>query len=119
MNPVVRDTDKLLHVKPSRKRPAVEVTQDRANSHDPIAAFDKGADVLVEERTFIHANMVGVLLVNDRLIHEHRGERQVRGIDEGTNLRLKASAREKKAGQDACGLRLLKRADDGPDGGVE
>jgi hypothetical protein len=85
MNAVVRETDELVHVEPGGKSAAVQVAQDCANSHDAVAAFDEGADVLVEECTFIHANVVGVLLVDDRLIHEHRGERQVRGIDEGTD----------------------------------
>jgi indolepyruvate decarboxylase len=44
MNAVVRDTNELVHVEPSRKSAAVEIAQDRANSHDAVAAFDEGAD---------------------------------------------------------------------------
>ena len=86
---------------------------------DVIMTFDEGTDVLVEKCTFIHADVVGVLLVDDRLIHEHGGERQVRGIDKGADFPLESGAREEKAGQDAGGLCLHERADNGLDGGVE
>ena len=40
------------------KAPLLKSLIDRADRQHAVAALDEGADVLVEERAFIHADMV-------------------------------------------------------------
>jgi hypothetical protein len=67
MNAVTRDTDELVHIEPSCESSAVKVAQNRANGHDAVAAFDEGADVLVEERAYSKETVIVRLLAQCEL----------------------------------------------------
>ncbi len=114
-----RDADDFFGIEPRGEGAGVEVAHDGADHEDAVAAFDEAADVLVEERAFVHAHVLRVLLVNDRLVPEHGGEGEAGVLDDGAHGIGEAGAREEHAGQDAGGAGFAEGLDDGVSGGGE
>ena len=94
---VMHDVDALQPVDAGGEGARAEVREHRADAENTVAAFDKGANLLVHQFSVIHAYVLRVGFVERALVHEHGGKGQARGLDHGDGLGAEAAAGDQDA----------------------
>src|SRR6516162_3463265 len=103
----MQDVDALQPVDAGGESSRVEVCEHRADSKNAVAAFDKGANLLIHQAAVVHTDILRVGFVEYALVHEHGGKGETRGLDHGGGLGAEAAARDQDAGQDAGAFRRV------------
>src|SRR6516164_11538152 len=67
----MQDVDALQSVDAGREGARAEVREHRADAENAVAAFDKGANLLVHQPAVVHTDVLRVGFVEYALVHEH------------------------------------------------